>query len=609
MSYMRLPRFARAASCHAPAALVTLCLAGAIAPPAQAASLGLVQKPGAAACLSSSGPCTRATAVEYGQAMTISPDGRSAYFVGSSAVTHLDRAVDGTLSQRSGTTVCFTDQMFGNASCASGPGLDGPQDAAVSPDGRNVYVAAGRPGGTSAVVVFDRAGDGALTQKAGQGGCIADVGSASCVDGVGLSDATAVEVSPDGSNVYVAGALLGAIAVFDRAADGTLTQKPGLAGCISDKGDGPCTAGRAIQFIESMAMSPDGRSVYTTARMSESVAVFDRGADGTLTQKPGVAGCISASTTGGGCAFGKAFSGPDSVAVSPDGRSVYVGADGSDAVSVFDRAADGSLTQKAGSAGCISGLPSGGACAKGIGLDGIISVAVSHDGTNVYTAGYSGRGAFVAVLRRAADGTLSQRPGVAGCLSDKALDGCARAAGLTEARSLTVSPDGANAYVAGSAVAVFDRKALPPPPPPPPPPAADVTPPLLRGLKLAPARLRAAARGASVVARGGARVAYRLSEPATVVFKVQRVLAGRRSGGRCVAVTARNRAARRCDRYRTLAGGFTHAGATGANALRFSGRLRNRRLAAGRYRLSAVAGDAAGNRSLAKTARFEIRGG
>jgi DNA-binding beta-propeller fold protein YncE len=586
----------------APALLAVALALGSTAGRADAATPRLVQKPGAGACLSSSGPCTRATAVEYLQSVTISPDGRSAYLAGGTALGQLDRTPDGTLSQRSGATVCFSDQTFGTASCASGAGLDDPGGVAVSPDGRNVYVASGRPGGTSAVAVFDRAGDGALTQKVGLAGCIADVGSASCVDGVGLDDAHTVKVSPDGANVYVAGPF-GGIAVFDRAADGTLTQKPGLAGCVSDTGSGPCADGRGLGYIESLAISPDGRSVYTTARMSEAVAVLDRGADGTLTQKPGVAGCISASTTGGECAFGKAFSGPDSVAVSPDGANVYVGADGSDAVSSFDRAADGSLTQKAGSAGCISGRDSGGACANGVGLDGVIAVTVSPDGASVYSAGYTARGAFAAVLDRAADGTLSQPSGAAGCFSENALDGCTLAAGLADARSVTVSPDGRSAYVAGSAVAVFDRKVLAPPP------APDVTQPLLRGLSLTPARFRASARGASVVARGGTRISYRLSEPAAVTFRVQRVLAGRRAGGRCVAATARNRSARRCDRYRTLAGSFTHAGATGANALRFSGRLRNRPLVVGRYRLSGVASDAARNRSADKVVRFEIRGG
>jgi hypothetical protein len=41
--------------------------------------------------------------------------------------------------------------------------------------------------------------------------------------------------------------------------------------------------------------------------------------------------------------------------------------------------------------------------------------------------------------------------------------------------------------------------------------------------------------------------------------------------------------------------------------MRFSGRVGNRRLAVGRYRLRGVAGDGAGNRSRAAVARFEIR--
>jgi hypothetical protein len=125
-------------------------------------------------------------------------------------------------------------------------------------------------------------------------------------------------------------------------------------------------------------------------------------------------------------------------------------------------------------------------------------------------------------------------------------------------------------------------------------------------LAFAPARFRAAVRGASVVSRGGSRISYRLSEPAAVRFAVQHVVAGRRVSGRCVAASRANRSARSCDRYRSLRGSFVHIGTAGRNALRFSGRLGNRRLVAGHYRLRAVASDAAGNRSRASLARFAI---
>jgi hypothetical protein len=54
-------------------------------------------------------------------------------------------------------------------------------------------------------------------------------------------------------------------------------------------------------------------------------------------------------------------------------------------------------------------------------------------------------------------------------------------------------------------------------------------------------------------------------------------------------------------------GGFTHAGAAGTNTFRFMGRLRGRALRRGKYRLVAVATDAAGNRSAALRRPFRIK--
>ena len=59
-----------------------------------------------------------------------------------------------------------------------------------------------------------------------------------CADGVGLVGAFGVAVSPDGTSVYVASFDSDAVAVFDRAGDGTLTQKALAAGCISETGSG-----------------------------------------------------------------------------------------------------------------------------------------------------------------------------------------------------------------------------------------------------------------------------------------------------------------------------------------------------------------------------------
>jgi len=56
----------------------------------------------------------------------------------------------------------------------------------------------------------------------------------------------------------------------------------------------------------------------------------------------------------------------------------------------------------------------------------------------------------------------------------------------------------------------------------------------------------------------------------------------------------------------TLRGSFTHKGKAGANKFKFRGRLRGRKLRPGRYRLRAVATDAAKNNSSVKRKRFRI---
>jgi Domain of unknown function (DUF1918) len=93
---------------------------------------------------------------------------------------------------------------------------------------------------------------------------------------------SSITVSPDGTSAYVASTSDDAVAVFDRAGDGTLTQKPGPAGCISDSGAGRCRDGTALDSSHSVAVSPDGQSVYVASASSDAVAVFDRAPNGRL---------------------------------------------------------------------------------------------------------------------------------------------------------------------------------------------------------------------------------------------------------------------------------------------------------------------------------------
>jgi DNA-binding beta-propeller fold protein YncE len=441
--------------------VVASLIAGAGVADAAAATPGLVQKPGLAGCFQAAGrgPCRGVRAMTYPQVVTASPDGRDVY-VGaefSKSIAVFDRAADGSLSQRADTGGCISDGGAGG--CRPGRGIGfaifgGPYGLAFSPDGANLYAASYG----SAVAVLDRSADGSLTQRAGLAACVSDAGNEGCADGRALSFVRDVAVSPDGANVYVAAEQSDAVAVFDRAADGGLTQKAGTAGCISSS-DASCAAGRALDETQSVTVSPDGASVYV-ASLQEGVAIFDRAADGSLTQKPGTAGCVN-ETGAGGCADGTGAA-PYDVAVSADGRSVYVGI--ARGVLVFDRAADGALTQKAGTAGCITSIGSD-PCARGVALGSVQSVAVSKDGATVLAA--AAIDSAVAVFDRAADGSLAQKPGITGCVSE---DGgqCTDATGLRGAKAVTLSPDGANAYVAGSDddLAIFDRVPVAAPPPP-----------------------------------------------------------------------------------------------------------------------------------------------
>ena len=122
-----------------------------------------------------------------------------------------------------------------------------------------------------------------------------------------------------------------------------------------------------------VAVSPDGRHTYVASSDSNAVSVFARNRrSGALRQPSGERGCVSFKGSGS-CAFTRALGRPIAVAVSRDGRNVYVAAAGSDALAAFARnRRTGALRQLPGPAGCISHLPGGG-CANGPGAERIPS--------------------------------------------------------------------------------------------------------------------------------------------------------------------------------------------------------------------------------------------
>jgi len=356
----------------------------------------IAQLMGTDGCVSASGlggACAKGAALVGPRSLGLSPDGKNLYFPATTAAAIAVFSRDptsGALRQLAGTSGCISESGTKGA-CAVGTALAGARSAAVSTDGTSVYVASYF---ADAIAVFSRdLTTGALTQLAGTAGCVSESGtSGACVDGVALDGARTVVVSPDNRTVYVASEASGAIAIFARdTTTGALTQLAGVRGCVSQTGSGgACTKGRALGGASDVVVSPDGEHVYAASMASDAVAVFSRDpSTGALTQLIGRSGCSSETGSRGSCTDANALDRARSVAISPDGSSVYVAAETSDAVAVFSRnAMTGALAQLPGTGGCVSDTGSSGECADGTALDGPRGVSVSPDGKNVYVASF-----------------------------------------------------------------------------------------------------------------------------------------------------------------------------------------------------------------------------
>jgi 6-phosphogluconolactonase (cycloisomerase 2 family) len=190
------------------------------------------------------------------RSLALSGDGRHLYVPSFSTSSFLD---DGALAvlARDGQdgTLSFVQALHAGF---SGPEVTGASSAAVSPDGRNVYVTASKE---ATLTVFARNEEnGALSfveQLRDEFG-----------GGDGLFGAQSVVVSPDGRHVFVAASIDSALTVFERdEGSGTLNpievQREGVAGV------------RGLQSAQWATVSPDGRNVYVASSSTGSaVAVF-----------------------------------------------------------------------------------------------------------------------------------------------------------------------------------------------------------------------------------------------------------------------------------------------------------------------------------------------
>lgn len=275
----------------------------------------------------------------------------------------------------------------------------------------------------------------------------------------------------------ITAAFLAPAAYGDATVPGALSQLAGEDGCY--KG----TAGkswirckpyvRGMWDVSSVAVSPDGNhayavSLYSSADGSSSqpggtlVAFARNKATGRLTQLPGVDGCIrdvdapSNGVTLPCTLTAKGLSGAKTVAVSPDGKHVYVAALNNAAIAAFSRnPLTGAVRQLAGSGACVQEHLEGDLdCPVQVkGIHGIRWLTVSLDGKHVYAAS-SASDAIAAFARNPTTGVLTQLAGAGACIEDRKArprTNCpSTGIGLNHPRTITVSPDGKSVYVASN---------------------------------------------------------------------------------------------------------------------------------------------------------------
>lgn len=305
-------------------------------------------------------------------------------------------------------------------------GLAEPSAVALSSDGASLYVASSVDDAVSVFARNPTSGD--LTYVEVKRGEVAGI--------LGLDGASGVAVSPDGANVYVTGLFSDSVTVFDRnAATGALTYRE-----VHRQGIGGVSG---LDGATAVAISPDGEHVYTAARNSNSIAVFDRApATGALTfTGPPV-------SNGNGASF---IQGANALAFSASGSHLFLTAATDSTLSVFSRnPATGALTvldterdginDPSDTAGLVDGL------------NGARALVVSPDDLAIYVAGELESSIAVFTF----DSALGELR-----FLERKQNGLGGVSGLEQVAALAIHPNGRYLYAAargGEAVTTFRRE-------------------------------------------------------------------------------------------------------------------------------------------------------
>ena len=282
----------------------------------------------------------------------------------------------------------------------------------VSPDGNHLYAAGYN---APAVTMFER------DQTTGLLNNVQTLNERTNFDGV-----IAVSVSPNGNYVATAAFRLNAVTLLRRDAEsGRLT--------VLDSARQGVNSVSGLSFVVDLAFSPDSKFIYAIADTSAALSVFRVSDQEKLELAQTLIGPESC------------FSGARGIAISPDGRSIYVTSCRADTLVALDRdSTSGVATIRQIMRGGTNGVAS---------LAGAFSVACSPDGQHVYVSSGRFRGAnAISAFKRKEDGTLE--------LMQEVTNGQSNLSGFLGGNSLLVTPDGTDVYAVATVsgtIACLDR--------------------------------------------------------------------------------------------------------------------------------------------------------
>jgi len=251
----------------------------------------------------------------------------------------------GALSQLASPNDCISSGVASGCGVTNAIGLKQAIGVIVSPGaGTNVYVAAGGEGVEGSIASFKREPDGALTQLTGTEACIS-TSNAECLHGEAINGPEDLAISPDGKNVYATSYEDNSIIELSRELPGGgLTQLAAPNGCVTTEHASVtinCSLAKGIQRPRGVAISPEGDNLYASGSSENAEAAFARNAAGVLTQLESPFECVTDDTTG--CGPGSlelvGLQAARRVTVSPDATNVYVAGESSHAIVELARAA------------------------------------------------------------------------------------------------------------------------------------------------------------------------------------------------------------------------------------------------------------------------------